>query len=574
MPHAIAKDGVRLYLEECGAGKAVIFIHEFAGDYASYEPQMRNLARQFRCVSFNARGFPPSDVPADQAAYSQLAFCADVLAVMDYLSIEAAHLVGVSMGAFTALYTALDHPQRVSSLVVAGCGFAADPKSRDQVVRDIEAAAAKIEAEGMGTFAETYAHGPARIQFKLKDPRGWNELKAQLSQHSASGSAMTLRGVQRDRPSLYSLGDRLAQLYVPVLIVAGDEDEPCLEASLFLKRTLPNAGLSILPHAGHTVNLEEPAAFNRLCTDFFDAVDRGVRLERHLKAVPNPAYSVGTFRKIGAPVRQCPQNGVVTRRLSLEWPSLISRHGEICRLQSAYRSLSTMDRLDAVAFEEVVAVADRHDETGDAQAVRHPRRVEAKQAPSRRGRTTGPDGAGGLKPAMPVMRLYGKAEPGTDFVTGHQRGHDVGAAEAALLCDGQSDWNGGRAVVNASSQIGILAIQHFRQSSVKEHCSHRSCRAAEPYEGSGAGSLDKLYVAFELRLPFATHEIDGGDHDSHSVEHEHPGPTPAGFRDVLKGQACGKTGETARRLYLGHRSRPERSDRAGNLRSNSRHPSR
>jgi pimeloyl-ACP methyl ester carboxylesterase len=290
MPYATAKDGVKLYLEECGAGKCIIFIHEFAGDHASYEPQMRNLARRFRCVSFNARGFPPSDVPSDQAAYSQLTFCTDVIAIMDHLTIEAAHLVGVSMGAFTALYTALDHPQRVSSLVVAGCGFAADPKSRDQVVRDIEMAAARIETEGTGVFAETYAHGPARIQFKLKDPRGWEELKKQLSRHSVTGSAMTLRGVQRDRPSLYSLGDRLAQLQVPVLIVAGDEDEPCLDASLYLKRTLPNSGLSILPHTGHTVNLEEPAAFNRLCIDFFDAVDRGMRRGRHNLARSRNAF--------------------------------------------------------------------------------------------------------------------------------------------------------------------------------------------------------------------------------------------------------------------------------------------
>jgi pimeloyl-ACP methyl ester carboxylesterase len=290
MPYVTASDGTKLYFEETGAGQPVIFVHEFAGDYRSYEPQVRRLSRSFRCVAFNARGFPPSDVPKEQSGYSQNLSCGDLLSVMDHQKIPKTHLVGVSMGAFTALYTALDHPDRVTSLVVAGCGFGADPKSRDRVVKDIEEAAAKLEADGMAEFAETYAHGPARIQFKLKDPRGWLELKTQLAAHSGLGAAMTLRGVQRDRPSLYALAEPLARLATPVLIVAGDEDEPCLDASLFLKRTLPNAGLAFLPHTGHTVNLEEPEAFNRLCLEFFDAVDRGLRQGRHELARRSNAF--------------------------------------------------------------------------------------------------------------------------------------------------------------------------------------------------------------------------------------------------------------------------------------------
>lgn len=292
MPYATSTDGARLYFEECGGGQPVVFVHEFAGDYRSYEPQVRRLSRSFRCVTFNARGFPPSDVPADQAGYSQSLACADLLAVMAHLGIDKAHLVGVSMGAFTGLFTALDHPGRVASLVAAGCGFGADPKSRERAVKDIEEAAARLEAGGMAEFAETYAHGPARIQFKLKDPRGWLELKTQLAAHSEPGAAMTLRGVQRDRPSLYALAEPLSRLTVPVLVVAGDEDEPCLEASLFLKRTLPNAGLAILPHTGHTVNLEEPATFNRLCLDFFEAVDRGQRHGRHELARRSSAFGM------------------------------------------------------------------------------------------------------------------------------------------------------------------------------------------------------------------------------------------------------------------------------------------
>jgi len=281
MPYATAFDGVRLHYEESGEGTAVILVHEFAGDLWSYEFQIRALARTFRCVAFNARGYPPSDVPPDQAAYSQESACKDILAVMDHLRIERAHLVGVSMGGFTSLFFTLAHRDRVRSLVAAGCGFGADLKTRDEVRGDIDEASRRMQETGMTVFADTYAHAPARIQFKIKDPRGWEEFRSRLANHSLAGAAMTLRGVQRERPSVYTLGTELRGLDTPILLIVGDEDEACLEPSLFLKRTLPNAGLSVLPSTGHTVNLEEPDAFNRLCREFFDAVDRGVRHGRH-----------------------------------------------------------------------------------------------------------------------------------------------------------------------------------------------------------------------------------------------------------------------------------------------------
>ena len=63
--------GVRLAYEETGRGYPVIFVHEFAGDLESWEPQLAHFARRYRCVAFNARGYPPSDVPSDPDAYSQ-----------------------------------------------------------------------------------------------------------------------------------------------------------------------------------------------------------------------------------------------------------------------------------------------------------------------------------------------------------------------------------------------------------------------------------------------------------------------------------------------------------------------
>src|SRR5438874_1319859 len=109
MPHATSFDGTQLHYEESGEGAAVILVHEFAGDLWSYESQVSALARTFRCVAFNARGYPPSEVPSDQASYSQDNACKDVMAIMDHLRIDRAHLIGVSMGAFTSLFFTLKH---------------------------------------------------------------------------------------------------------------------------------------------------------------------------------------------------------------------------------------------------------------------------------------------------------------------------------------------------------------------------------------------------------------------------------------------------------------------------------
>lgn len=274
MAFAIAGDGTRLYVEETGTGIPVVFVHEFAGDHRSWEPQVREFARRYRCITYNARGYPPSDVPDDVARYSQQQAVADAVAVLDHFGIERAHFVGLSMGGFCVLHLGLTHPDRARSLVVAGCGYGAEAARRDRFRRESEANASAFEADATAA-AGSYALGPARVQLQNKDPRGWAEFARRLGEHSGTGSAMTLRGVQMQRPSLYDMREELARLTVPALIVTGDEDEPCLDADLMLKRTIPSSALAVLPRTGHACNLEEPGLFNSLVQDFLTTVDAG-----------------------------------------------------------------------------------------------------------------------------------------------------------------------------------------------------------------------------------------------------------------------------------------------------------
>jgi pimeloyl-ACP methyl ester carboxylesterase len=274
MPRALM-NGVNLFYEVVGEGRPMIFVHEFAGEAASWAPQVRFFARRYRTIAYNARGYPPSDVPDDPAAYSQRQAVDDIRGVLDHLKIDKAHVVGLSMGGYAALHFGLTYPERALSLVVAGAGYGSKPEEREGFRRDSATIVERFEREGMEKVADTYAMGPTRVQFLDKDPTGWKEFHELLAKQSARGHALTMRGVQMTRPSIYELTDRMAKLEVPTLIMTGDEDEPCLEPAIHMKRTIPTAGLVIIPKSGHTINLEEPDAFNRAVLDFVTAVDAG-----------------------------------------------------------------------------------------------------------------------------------------------------------------------------------------------------------------------------------------------------------------------------------------------------------
>jgi pimeloyl-ACP methyl ester carboxylesterase len=287
MPHATTDDGVRLHYEETGAGTPVIFVHEYAGDHRSWEPQMRRFGQRYRAITYAARGYPPSEVPADTAKYSQARAADDIKSVLDHLKIDKAHVVGLSMGGFATLQFGFRHPARARSLVVAGCGYGAEPGQRDRFRSEGEAIAQFIDQNGMQVFAEKYAYGPTRIQFENKDPRGFAEFKQQLSEHDAVGARNTQLGVQRERPSLYDLIEQMQALTVPTLILTGDEDWPCLQPGLLMKQHIRSAALSVMPNCGHTINIEDPDEFNRLVSAFLAQVDAGrwpVRDERAMSA--------------------------------------------------------------------------------------------------------------------------------------------------------------------------------------------------------------------------------------------------------------------------------------------------
>lgn len=275
MPTLGTDDGVKLHYEECGAGMPIVFVHEFAGDLRTWEPQMRHFSRRYRCVAFNARGYPPSDVPPQFERYSQDRARDDIRSVMDALKIERAHVVGNSMGGFATLHFGMAYSQRALSLVVAGCGYGAHPDQYEKFQAQAKELAQTMLDKGMVHVAATYGHGPGRLQLKQKDPRGFAEFERQFAEHSAQGSANTMLGYQGRRPSLYKLTAEMARITAPLMILLGDADDGALDASVMMKRSIPGATLAVMPGCGHMTNLEDPALFNRLLEDFFHQVESG-----------------------------------------------------------------------------------------------------------------------------------------------------------------------------------------------------------------------------------------------------------------------------------------------------------
>ena len=269
MPKALI-NGVKLYYEETGEGLPLVFCHEFAGSCESWDPQVKFFSRRYRVITYNARGYPPSDVPTDLEAYSQEQHVEDLYGLLGYLGIEQAYICGLSMGGNVTLHFGILHPEKTRALVVAGAGYGTT--DREGFRRQSEEFARRMEEGGMEAMAD-YPRGPARIQLLRKNPKGWEEFARLFAGHSAVGSALTFRGVQARRPTAQDLEPGMRNMKVPTLIVVGDEDDPSLQPSILMKRSIPRSGLVVFPQTGHTINLEEPELFNRVVLDFLTAVE-------------------------------------------------------------------------------------------------------------------------------------------------------------------------------------------------------------------------------------------------------------------------------------------------------------
>lgn len=273
-----SSNGVEIYYEVTGHGFPLVWSHEFGGSYESWQNQVRFFSRRYQVITYAARGWAPSDIPTEAEAYSQDIVVNDLYLLLKHLGVEQAHIGGLSMGGSAALNFGFAHPEMARSLIVASAGSGSD--DRENFLANGKVMTDRLVSEGMEVVGNEYARSNTRVQLLRKDPQGFEEFLRLLLAHNAISSALTFREYVMARPTVYALEDKLRALQVPTLIMIGDEDEPCVDPAVFMKRTIPRSGLSVFPQSGHAINLEEPDLFNRTVLDFLTTVESGRWVER------------------------------------------------------------------------------------------------------------------------------------------------------------------------------------------------------------------------------------------------------------------------------------------------------
>jgi len=265
MPYVTAPDAVRIWYEDTGPrdGPALVFAHEFGGDARSWDDQVAHFAADRRVIRYAARGFEPSDVPADRASYGQLASTADLEALADHLGLDGFHLAGCSMGAFTSLMFAINHPARLASLTL--CGVSSGPTDDKRaayhagLTDEIDMLVAEAAEGSRRWFTEDSSNATLAARF----PGRWAAYLERTLHQSHHGALMTVSTLHWDRIALWPLEREIAAIGARTLLIRGTTDLPRVaEASAWLAGVIPDARDCPVEGAGHLVQVEEPERFN------------------------------------------------------------------------------------------------------------------------------------------------------------------------------------------------------------------------------------------------------------------------------------------------------------------------
>jgi 3-oxoadipate enol-lactonase len=254
-------NGARIHYRRSGAGFPLFMLHAGVADSRQWEPQAADFARHFDTIRPDMRGFGQSELPPVPWAPR-----ADVVALMDELGLTQAHLIGCSMGGATAIDLALEHPDRVTKLVLvgAGVGGANFGEKYPDLFAAVEAADKSGDLDALNEAeARLWLDGPRRPPGHIGKPL--RDLFLDMngtSLHSAFDKAPR-KGLEPPAMS------RLQEISVPTLVIVGDEDvPPVLDTADLFMSTIRGARKAVIHDAAHLPNLEHPDEFNRMVLDF------------------------------------------------------------------------------------------------------------------------------------------------------------------------------------------------------------------------------------------------------------------------------------------------------------------
>jgi 2-succinyl-6-hydroxy-2,4-cyclohexadiene-1-carboxylate synthase len=247
-------------------GRPVIFIHGFLGCGAEWREVVAGCS-DCQCICVDLPGHGGSSVMTrDSCSFEATANL--LVDVLDQHEIESCNLVGYSMGGRVALYLALEQPDRVHSLFLEGAHPGLEsPESRLERRRSDMLLVEKLHSDGLTKFVDSWLSMPMFESMSAR-PAEFEQLKAQRKRGEATGLAFALDGLGvANQPNLW---DRLHELNMPVMIVAGENDSKFTRLSERMKNAVSTAKVTIVPHAGHNTHFEKPEYFVRILRDFLN----------------------------------------------------------------------------------------------------------------------------------------------------------------------------------------------------------------------------------------------------------------------------------------------------------------
>jgi pimeloyl-ACP methyl ester carboxylesterase len=247
-------NGIEIDYEVSGRGPAVLLSHGYSATRRMWDDQHRALGERYRTISWSMRGHGETESPADPAAYSADLTVADMRALLGHLGVTRGVIGGLSLGGYVSLAFYLAHPEMARALVIcdSGPGYRNADARRQWNERARERAVA-LEGRGL----EALGHG--------------REVRESASLHrSAQGLAHAARGMLAQEGS--RVIDGLGAIDVPTLIIVGDRDQPFIAPCEYMAKKIPGARLEVIRDAGHSSNLDQPEAFNRVLLDFLDGL--------------------------------------------------------------------------------------------------------------------------------------------------------------------------------------------------------------------------------------------------------------------------------------------------------------
>jgi pimeloyl-ACP methyl ester carboxylesterase len=253
---------LELHVERRGRGPSLVLSHGFGGSARNFRPQFRAFSDRHEVVVYDTRGHARSPAPLDPAEYTEAELVGDLSRLVAGATAPVV-LGGLSLGAYTALKAALADPGSIRGLVLASYPSTEPGTARAEWALGFADA---IDRDGLDRAGEQFVWGP-KSRF---DPEARALIRRGLLEHPAHALSAILRHVLTQVSAPEALAPQLRTLDVPVLVIVGGDDTPALEPCRRLAELLPNAELSVVPGAGHVVNLGAPGAFNDLLGKFLE----------------------------------------------------------------------------------------------------------------------------------------------------------------------------------------------------------------------------------------------------------------------------------------------------------------